>query len=345
MIQTLRKLLMPLALVVLIGFVLFLVNQVSGLYLLLESINKSMALVVVGMVAAVLLGLMLWPLVIYLKLPSPLKLPENEQQLVHYQKKILRRLQKNQRLKMAGVAPSVESDLPAALELLDAEAGKVVRETASAVFLTTSVSQNGKLDALTILATQSRMVWKVAHIYYQRPTLRELFYLYANVAGASFLASEIEDLDISQQIEPVVKSFVKNSAGKSLPVVGPTAHIVLDSLLEGSTNAFLTLRVGHIAKKYCGVNAVSSKGKIKREAFSDAAKELKVLVVSSSASIMSGLMKATRKAGLDTLKSGLDSIRQTGSKVADGVSSISKKVNPFAKKEQQTLQQKSAENE
>ncbi|REE01768.1 DUF697 domain-containing protein [Marinoscillum furvescens] len=343
MIQTLRKIVLPLALVVLIGFVLFLVNQVSGLYILLGGINELLALAVVGVVSAVLLGLLLWPLVVYLKLPAPLKLPGNEQELVRYREKLLKRLQKNTLLKREDAVPRNVAGLEKSLEVLDAKAGKVIRETASAVFLTTSVSQNGKLDALTILATQSQMVWKVAHVYYQRPTLRELVYLYANVAGASFLASEIEDLDISQQIEPVVKSFVKNSAGRSLPVVGPTAHLVLDSLLEGSTNAFLTLRVGHIAKKYCSANAVTHKGKLKREAFTVAAKELKVIVVNSSASIMAGLMKATRKAGLDTLKSGLDSIRQTGEKVADGVSSLGKKVNPFGKKEKKVIEEKASD--
>ena len=215
---------------------------------------------------------------------------------------------------------------------LDQEAQKIIHQTASAVFLTTSVSQNGKLDALTILATQSRMVWKIAHIYYQRPSLRELAYLYANVAGASFLASEIEDLDVTQQIEPVVNSFLKNSAGKSIPVIGPTANIILDSLLEGSTNAFLTLRVGNITKRYCGINEVISKKEIRKQSFLQATQQLKGIVMESSAKIFSGLLKATRQAGLETLKSSWKGIRETGSRVAENIVEAGKKVNPLGKK-------------
>ena len=335
MIKSVKKLLIPLSILIILGFVLFMVNQMSGVYLMVRANNELAANILLGVMIAITVGLLGWPFLLYLKLPQPLKLPTNEAELGNYRKRLLKRLRSNKILKSRKQIPATELEIEQSLEVLDQAASRVIHETATAVFLTTSVSQNGKLDALTILATQSRMVWKIAHIYYQRPTLREIAYLYANVAGASFLASEIEDLDISQQIEPVISSFLRSSAGKSIPVIGPTAHIVLDSLLEGSTNAFLTLRVGHITKKYCGCNQVTSRSKLRKEAFFGATKELKTIIVESSGRIISGLAKATRKAGVDTLRSGWEGIKNAGTKVAEGITEAGKKVNPF-KKEKDT---------
>jgi len=45
------------------------------------------------------------------------------------------------------------------------------------------------------------MLWKIARIYYQRPTIRDLIQLYAMWRDV-FLASELEDLDVSEQVEP-----------------------------------------------------------------------------------------------------------------------------------------------
>ena len=333
MISTLKKIVLPLSILVILGFLLFMINQISGVYLMLKEVNELTANVVLVLLSALGIGLVGWPVLLFLKLPRAISLPTNTDELPRYRQQLLKRLRKNELLRAQGLQPQQVEDLPESILVLNQSANKVIQQTATAVFLTTSVSQNGKLDALTILATQSRMVWKIAHIYYQRPSLRELMYLYANVAGSSFLASEIEDLDISQQVEPVISSFLKNSAGKSIPVIGPTANIILDSLLEGSTNAFLTLRVGNIALKYCACNEVMDKKSIRKSAFTESASQLKGIVMKSSGQIMSGLLKATRKAGVDTLKSGWEGIKNTGVKVAEGISEAGQKMNPFKKKE------------
>ncbi len=330
MIKSIQKLFVPISILIILTFVLFVANQVSGLYLMVQSHSQQGANLLLGFFTLVILVLLSWPVLLYLKLPTPLKLPASEQELTAYRNQLFQRLKSNDFLLAQGQPPASELEIGQSLGLLDDAASKIIYETATAVFLTTSVSQNGKLDALTILVTQSRMVWKVAHLYYQRPGLREIMYLYANVAGASFLASEIEDLDISQQMEPVISSFLKSTAGKSIPVIGPTAHLILDSLLEGSTNAFLTLRVGHFAKKYCGCNEVTDKPKLKKEAFYHATKELKTIILESSGRIISGLAKATRKAGVDTIRSGWEGVKSASSKVAEGISEAGKKVNPFA---------------
>ena len=332
MIRQFSKILIPLSILIIVGFLLFIVNQISGVYLLVRSSSELYANILLVALSLLALSLFAWPLILYLKLPTPLKLPKNEKEQLKYQKSLVKRLRNNKPLKNAGLVPRDVEMLPEAIEYLNKEASKVIRDTANIVFLTTSVSQNGKLDAFTVLMTQSRMVWKIAHLYYQRPTLREMTYLYANVGASTLLASEIEDLDISTQIEPVLQSFFRNSAGKSIPLIGPTANIILDSLMEGSTNALLTLRVGNIASKYCSCYEVTTKEKIKKLAFSESVSQLKEIVLKSSARIFTGLLKATKKAGTDTLKSGWEAISTAGGKIFEGISEKGKKVNPFRKK-------------
>src|SRR5262245_46561513 len=85
-----------------------------------------------------------------------------------------------------------DTDVEAAIAHLSKEADLVVRRTASTVFLSTALMQNGRLDGLIVLFTQIQMVGRIARIYVQRPSPRELMRLYANVGGTAFVASGLE---------------------------------------------------------------------------------------------------------------------------------------------------------
>ena len=148
------------------------------------------------------------------------------------------------------------------------------------VFLTTAVSQSGRLDGLLVLAAQSRMVWRVAHLYYQRPSLREMLYLYANVAATSFVAGELDDLELHQMIQPVVAGTV-GAVGGAIPGFQVMTSIMVNSLLSGSANAFLTLRVGIIAKDYCGSLVAEPRTQVRRAATAEAARLLSGIVKDS----------------------------------------------------------------
>ncbi|MBV6646621.1 MAG: DUF697 domain-containing protein [Cyclobacteriaceae bacterium] len=325
MINTLKQLVLP-AIILLFGaFVLFLINQIWAIYQLANGINEIFGTVTLIAISAGVIALLALPFFAYLKLPKPLHRPQSLEEVTPYQKALLNRMQRNNILQAEEQVPSKLEDLPVAIATLDRKADKVIRETATTVFLTTSISQNGKLDALTVLITQIRMIWKIAHIYYQRPSLRELSYLYLNVGGSSFLASEIEDLDISKHIEPIVGALFKSASGRSIPVLGHTSTIILDSLLEGSTNAFLSLRVGILTKKYCGQLDVLDKREIRKATVKEAAVQLKDVAVSSSGRIISALVQATKQAGVDTIKSGWQGLKKTGRKMRVGLVSSSRK--------------------
>ena len=59
--------------------------------------------------------------------------------------------------------------------------------------VSTVVSQSGRLDGLMVIVTNCRLVWQIAHLYWQRPALSDLLALYSNVAAGAFIAQNIED--------------------------------------------------------------------------------------------------------------------------------------------------------
>ncbi|MTI22445.1 DUF697 domain-containing protein [Fulvivirga sp. RKSG066] len=322
MTRYIKRIGLPLAVGLLLIFLLFAANQLIALYANLSTINEWLAITVTSLLTLTVFILFSLPFVLILKLPSSISYEERPDV---YKKKLLQRLSKNKRIKKASLNVHQPEDLEKALAILDKEAQQVIKQTATSVFLTTAISQNGKLDALTVLITQSRMVWKVAHIYWQRPTVKDMLRLYGNVAAAGLVASEIEDIDISRQVEPVINALLK-SPGRSIPVVGHAAHIITDSLLEGSTNAFLTLRVGIITQNYCGaLNPDIDKRKLRKNAFVEASGLLKTLVVESSGKVVKSVMQAMKDAGRNTVKSSVDTIGKTAKNVGDSVGGWFKK--------------------
>ncbi len=311
---------------------LFLVNQVYQVYQLALGVNEAFGQVVLVGLILLSVGIVAVPFVFFLRLPQSLSPPAEEEGVPAYRLKVFRRLQKNKLLADKGLTPLSADDMEKGLERLNEEADNIIKQTALSVFLTTSISQNGRLDAFTILFTHSRMVWKICHLYHQRPGLRQLARLYANIGVTTFLVAEIEDLDISLQLESLLTGVTKSTSFSAIPVVGPTATLVMDSLFEGSTNAFLTLRVGIIARQYCSCVTTWDSRQARKSATMEAGKMLSNIVASGSTKVIAGILKAAKNAGFQSIKSGGQAVVNAGIKIKEGISSTARKVNPFGKK-------------
>ncbi|MFY0689036.1 MAG: DUF697 domain-containing protein [Cyclobacteriaceae bacterium] len=319
MIQTLKKILIPIFILLSIGMVLFFINQIVIATQWATTIDPTFGQIVFYGLSFVMFALALAPFIVLFKLPGAIQKPSTESDVARYQQQMAKRLSGNKILKEQGVKKVSEENLESSLAILDEQAGQIARNTASTVFMTTAISQNGKLDAFMVLGTQIRMVWRIAHVYFQRPSLKEIFQLYSNVAGSAFLASQVEHMDFSRHVEPIVSSIFKNATGKSIPMLGTSANVILDSILEGTTNAFLTLRVATLTKKYCGYVKVWDANQVRNEAIKEAAVELKNVTATGSAQLFKGLFNATKKAGVDTIKSGFDGVKNVGKRVSKGL--------------------------
>jgi hypothetical protein len=298
---TIRNLALFCSSILLLSFVLFVVNQTAQLVQLASTFDPEVGRVVlVGLVVAygVLVAV---PLIMVIRLPRPL-VPPRSKDGPEYQahlERLRNRLQLNPHNKLANLTD--EGAVEQAISQLDEEAVRIVRDTAGRVFLSTAISQSGRLDTFVVLSMQTRMVWKIAQLYYQRPTVRDLIHLYSNVAATSFVAGELQEIDLSDQVEPVFSAVV-GSLGGAVPGLQLVSSILANSILSGAADAFLTLRVGMIAKRHCGSLVIEQPAALRRKASAEAAQHLGLIVAEGSARITRALWSSSREKVGDAAK-------------------------------------------
>lgn len=283
--KTLKWMAILLSLFVAIVFAVFLFNQTTQIVQAARTVNARFGEGVMWGLIFLYSALLLAPIVLWFKVPkrkSPPATaggPEYDQFITDFRK----RLSRNARLR--GVTLDGVEEVDAAICLLDRHADDVVVSTASAVFLSTAVLQSGRLDMLVVLAAQTRMIWRVAHVYYQRPSLRDFVHLYANVASTAFIAAGVEDVDADVLVTTLFGSTV---------AAIPGMHLLAEAVLSGSANAFLTLRVGMITKEYCRCTTKVEKSGLRRAATLQAAKLLGNIVKDGTTKLSKAAMAGTK---------------------------------------------------
>lgn len=123
---------------------------------------------------------------------------------------------------------------------------QIIRDHALSVFVATSVSQNGRLDAVIVLITQFRMIGRLVSTCGYRPSFVELARLYARVFVAAFVADRVDDLDVGALVTGAFKTTLNALPGGE--VISAVAAPAINSLTSGGLNAYLTLRTGYATK-------------------------------------------------------------------------------------------------
>jgi len=262
---------------------------------------------------------LLMPVVLYRRLPAALIPPAEEDEAAYerHLQRLRKRLASNPLT--AELALDDRPQLEQAVARLDTRADELMKHASSRVFLTTAVSQNGSLDALVVLAAQFKLIWDISHVYYQRPSLREMGALYTNVLGTAFLAGQLEDIDLSEQIQPVM-STVLGSAASAVPGLQAASTVALTSVITGSANAFLTLRVGVITREYSRALVRQERGALRRSATASAAVMLGSVVAGQAAKVTSAIVKASGRSVGGALSGLGNRVKSAGSSITSRLS-------------------------
>jgi hypothetical protein len=241
----------------------------------------------------------LYCLIAYARLPAALVPPKETAGPKHeaYLRALRARLANNPRTRELQTATTAE--IEAAVAQLSKEADLVVRRTASTVFLSTALMQNGRLDGLIVLFTQIQMVGRIARIYVQRPSPRELMRLYANVSVTAFVASGLESLDLGEMVAPLAVSVVPALKG-GIPGLSGISALLVKCVSNGAANAFLTLRVGEVARRYCELTSRSSPEAIRKSATAAAVQHLGRIVRENGALVVRKIWASTGRALIDS---------------------------------------------
>ena len=289
-------------------FLVFLVNQFYLLYQLLNGIHPWVGGLFVGLLAFALAYLLIRLVLLYIRsLPAP-QLPDHptQEDYDRYLEDMLACLSKNRLLSrdlLTDESRSKEERVTIALDSLDREGEPIIRRHANSIFLSTTISQNGSLDAIMVLVTLVKMVWQLGQVYGTRPSLKSLGKLYLQVASLVFMARSLEDSDlIPAQLEPMIAGLVGESMASAIPGMVPMSNLIISSVMEGAINAFLTLRVGFIAQAYLGMERPKPKNVIQRQASLQAVKELGIIIKDSGKSVVTAFMDRVKRTARDTAK-------------------------------------------
>ena len=293
-----RKIIIALVVLLTVCVLSLIIAGVTSLISLAERIHPVAGSIVFWTLVLAAGFFALYCVITYAKLPAALIPPEEEFGPKHdaYMEALRDRLAVNPR--MRGNPLTTRAEIENAIGVLSIEADSVVRRTASTVFLSTALMQNGRLDALILLVTQIQMVGRVARIYVQRPSPRELIRLYLNVAGTAFISSGLESLDLGEMVAPLATSVVPALKG-GIPGLSGISALLVKCVSNGAANAFLTLRVGEVARRYCELTSRTSPELIRKSATAAAVQHLGRIVRENGALVVRKIWESTGRALID----------------------------------------------
>lgn len=261
-------------------------------------------------------ALAITPVVMYLKLPKPINPPENMEEpgFSQYRAWLLLELKGNPHL--LGVQLDSIEDIPNALEILSRKANTLIKNSASAIFVSTALMQNGRLDGLLMLATQLRLVWQVAALYHRRPSPRQILYMYSNVGAAMLIAGSLDEVDFAELASPIVASSAPSLAS-AVPGLQGIASLLTNCLANGAANAFLTLRVGMMAKAYSAPMVHPEKSAVRRGATRQALAFIGDITKENGARIAKGIWQTVSSPITDATNAAAQGVRTASSKAAN----------------------------
>ena len=122
---------------------------------------------------------------------------------------------------------------------------KLINQKASEVLLATAISQNSKFDALSVMLINIRLIMQIVVRCGYHPSYAQLAKLVIKVLRNSLIAYTVQSLHLEDIVVTGINKLVKGT----LTAI-PALNEIAKSLVQGSANALLTLRVGILTRKY-----------------------------------------------------------------------------------------------
>ena len=140
---------------------------------------------------------------------------------------------------------------------------RVVKEHAKTVMISTAISQNGRLDFITVVVVNLKMIKELVLLSGFRPSLPALAKLSIQVMSTALIAEGLENLDLNDVLPQSTLSSIAE-----IPLIKP----ILSSTTQGISNALLTLRIGIVTREYLFISTQGlTKTSIRKTALIEAA--------------------------------------------------------------------------
>ena len=189
-----------------------------------------------------------------------------------------------------------------------------IREWAKSVFMVTAISQNSKVDTLSVIYLNVRMISDIINASGFRPSNRQLMRMYGSILTTALITYAIsESLTISGSVSPFdmgdapgdmpdgdmdadavdMPDAADAAEGFSLYSVLRRIRIpgfVVSAAIDGTLNALMTLRIGYITRTYLqqgadAVSGISNKRRVRRHAIKEALLNVPAVIAAGSSVI------------------------------------------------------------
>lgn len=142
------------------------------------------------------------------------------------------------------------------------ELNKMIIQHAETVYLSTAISQNGRLDSIAVITINFKLIKALVQKCGFRPSYMSLGKLSLNVLGTAIIAENLEDMNFSE----IFPSSSLNALSEM-----PVLKTVTGSFAQGLGNALLSLRVGIICRNFLFMDLKGfTKSQIRKIAFAEA---------------------------------------------------------------------------
>ncbi|PID82431.1 MAG: hypothetical protein CSB16_01650 [Clostridiales bacterium] len=305
---SLKKILLIGGLFFLTLFLLIVIGQVLTIYSYLANINQIFAFIVTAIILSFLFGFLLFFIIGVLRYPKIKEPPvQGSDEYEEFLDKRLYKLKKNKYLKSIEYEFEGETTidkLTNAYAVLKKEGDRIMKKDANGIFLTTAISQNGVLDGLTVLFSLMKTIYRLTVLYENRPNYARLIYLYVNIATVVLIARSIEDMDlIEEQLEPILTSIFGGTIVSAIPGGVTVSSLIVNSIVEGSVNALLSLRVSCIAQRYLVMLEPMTKSKIRKGASLEAAGNLGYIIKDNAVFVAKSITSAAKNVAKSKISS------------------------------------------
>lgn len=328
--RTFKRLLLALAALAGFAAAAMLVATLAQIADAADRIHAGAGQTVFWSLLVVLVGLVVAPLLMIARLPKARVPPSSGDAAAAaaYLAQLRADLRRNPLL--AGASFETDADVAAALDRLGEEADRTALAAASAVFVSTALMQNGRLDGLVVLATQVRLVWRILSIYNTRTTPSQLAYVYGNVGAAVLVAGAVEDIDFAELASPIVTA-VAPAFVAGVPGLGGVARLLGNSLASGGANAFLTLRVAMLTREYCRSPVRPEEAQVRRSASAAALVLLATVTSRCGTQVVKAVLGGAGAATAGAASAAAETVRAVGAKVGGATKATAQGVSQGAR--------------
>lgn len=237
-----------------IFFVYIIIRELLELYFYAASIHPILGYTVLGLILIAFIYFVFIPIYKIFTLPvnqGPVTSKKEEHALISAR---IKRFSKNKFLKEKQInikdTDDIRETYSQTIQILEKECSRIRKRYVAQLFYSSSISQNGFIDALLVLSYSVNLVKEIFILYNGRVSNRDLW----NISKKIYLSIAIAGSEGIEYVTDEIITKLASDGVKSIPFIDK----ILGSIADGFLNALLLNRVSYITENYCKLTYIES---------------------------------------------------------------------------------------